>query len=355
MNNKTVVVVSIIAFVILAIIGNYNLEKIYGGTFSSAHLPKDIISQTEFLFYKEGKYSTVAVTKDPLEGATNLLINGKGQGSNALNDLRVNFLLSYLPLILNQEGESALVIGLGTGTTSGHLASSLPTTTVEIEQVILETTIYFDEINRNVLQNRNHSVIFDDARNYLLKNTKKYDIISQEPSDPWQSFSTSLYSREFFELVKEDLSEKGVFTNWVPIYTMTPKDFQNVYKTFHEVFPYVLVFVNINENENFPIPLKTSEIILVGTENPISVSDISKNFDSLDYYSKQHLKAIGIASSVDLENLFLFSEKDADAYIQNARIITDDNLILESSTGKRYISGEAMEVISDINKFLEKE
>jgi spermidine synthase len=350
---KKIFLIVLVLFVILGFFGKYNINQMYSGSFSTTVFSKQLVEKTEFLYYKEGLHSTVAVTKDPLEGAINLLVNGKSEGSTVIRDLRVYFLLSYLPLLLNSNAEDALVIGLGTGTTSGHLARSVKTHTLEIEPAILKTSTYFKEINLNVLENENHTITIIDARNYLLKDKESYDIISQDPCDPWQSSSASLYSKEFFELTYEHLNENGLLVIWVPIYTTSPDDFRSFYKTFNSVFPNVIIFANIKENEKIPHNLKTSELILVGSKEKIFYEEkIKENFDLLSYDSKEHLKAIHIGSASDLLNLLIVTNEDIKGYGEEAELVTDDNLKLELSTAKRFLTKNATEVVLDIGRYL---
>jgi spermidine synthase len=295
----------------------------------------------------------VTVIKDPFE-AIALLINGKGQGSNIITDLRVNFLLAYLPLLLKPESEESLVIGLGTGTTSGQLAKFTNVTTVEIEPAVVDASKHFWFMNLNVLENPNHKLIITDGRNYLLQSKEKFDIIVPEPCDPWQSFSAALYSKEFFELVKGHLNEDGLYVQWVPIYELSVDDFKSFYRTFNSVFPNVIAFANIKEDEPLPVPIRynTSEIIFVGSTKEIEYENIRENFDKLPLKSKEDLRAIRINSANDLFHLLLFTSEEMEGYAADAPLITDDNLKLEFSTAMKALYQDPREVIDDINEFL---
>jgi spermidine synthase len=254
--------------------------------------------------------------------------------------------------VLRPESKNALVIGLGTGTTSGQLAQFMNVTTIEIEPTIVEAAEYFGSINLDVLNNPNHKLVLADGRNWLLLTEEKFDIISQEPCDPWQPFSAYLYSKEFFELVKEHLSKDGLFVKWVPIYTMSIEDFKSIYRTFNSVFPYVVAFVNLKEGEPFPVKLTTSEIILVGSTQKIELENLVNNFDQLPPEAKSYLRVIWIRSASDLLNLVLFTSEEIEGYANNAPIVTDDNSILEFSTAKNALVGNPRVIIEDISKFM---
>lgn len=352
---KKVIPLGLILFLIFAYFGNYKIQELYSSGFYRTQFSKEVLSKTEFLYYVEGLHATIAVTRDPVEGATVLLINGKGQGSTVFSDVRVNTLLAYLPMFLRPEAEKSLVIGLGTGTTPGHLAQRTKVTTVEIEPAILEASKFFNVFNLDVLENPNHNIVVTDVRNYLLKSKEKYDTIIPEPSDPWQSFSTHLFSKEFLELASNHLNDNGIYVQWVPIYEMNIDDFKSFYKTFSSVFPNVVAFANLKNNENFPVRLETTEIILVGSkEKFFDEKEFRKNFNNLFPLYQEYLKAIWINSFDNLANLQLFTDEQMKGYGDEAEYITDDNAKLEFSTPRNVLNSAPDEVILDIEKYLNK-
>ena len=350
--SKKILPIFIIIFLILGLVGNYNIKQMHSGGFYRTG--EGVKTLGGVVYYEEGLYATVTVRELSTAKGHSLFINGKGQGSSEITDLRVNFLLAYLPELIKPDSENVLVIGLGTGTTSGQISQIKKTTTVEIEPAVVDATEYFTFFNLNVLENPNHTLIIDDARNYLLKTETKYDIIVQEPSDPWQSFSTSLYSKEFFKLVYDHLDDDGLYVHWVPIYTMEVEDFRSFYKTFNSVFPYTSGFANMKLDEDTPVKYGTSQIIFIGSKNKIEIgkNNINSNYDSLPYQSKQYLNAIRLSSGDEIYHLLLFTGDDLENYAENARLITDDNPFLEFSTAKKALNQNPKEIVDNINKFI---
>jgi len=350
---KKIILIVLILFMVFGFFGNYSIQEMHSGGFYRTDAVYEDVG--DVVYYEEGVYATVSV-REIFEGKS-LFINGKGQGGSSITDLRVNYLLSHLPLLIEPEINKALVIGLGTGTTSGQLAQYTNVKTIEIELKVLEASDYFSEFNLNVLENPNHEIIIDDGRNYLLRNNEKYDVIIPEPSDPWQSFSTNLFSKEFFELAEEDLSENGLYLQWVPIYQMSVEDFKSTYRTFNSVFPYVVGFVNIKPTENTPVKFETSEIILIGSKNEIKINEqiFNKNYEILSEESKRHLRAIRLDSGKDILNLLLFDSRALVDYGKNSKIITDDNLILEFSTSKNVLNQNPKQVIEGLKEVCRNE
>ncbi len=351
---KKTIPVALVLFFALAYIGDYKIKNLYPGGFYRTQYSKELLEKTEFLYYKEGLHATVAVVRDPLEGARGLLINGKGQGSTAFPDMRVNSFLAYLPVLFQPEGKEALIIGLGTGTTSGHLSQLMSVTTVEIEPAILGAAEHFKDINLNVLENPNHKIVIADGRNYLLRNEEKYDFIIPEPSDPWQSFSSFLFSKEFMELAAEHLTDGGIFVQWVPIYQMSVEDFKSLYNTFNSVFPSVIAFANVKESEELPREFETTQIILLGSKKDIFTEErLKDSFENLSQEIKEeYLGAVWINSADDLLDLVLFNSDQVAGYADGAEYLTDDNARLEFSTAKNVLHISPKGVILNIEEFL---
>ena len=135
---------------------------------------------------------------------------------------------------------------------------------------------------------------------------------------------------------------------------MSPEYFKSFYKTFNSVFPYNLAFANIKPDEDTPVKFGTSEIILVGSKKKIEINEerFIQNYNSLPELSKQHLSSIRLASGDEIYHLLLFTSEQMQNYADDAKLVTDDNLILEFSTAKKVLNQEPEEVINDIEKFI---
>lgn len=186
----------------------------------------------------EGLETAVALqTKD----AYAFVLNGKIDG-NALNDSGMQVMGGVLPAILHPNPKRALVVGLGTGSTAGWLAT-LPSIeqvdVVEIEPAILEVARRCAPVNENVLNNPKVKVIIADAREVLLTAGGKYDVIFSEPSNPYRAGIASLFTQEFYAAVKERLADGGLFAQWLQAYEVDALTVQQVYATLSSQFPSV--------------------------------------------------------------------------------------------------------------------
>jgi hypothetical protein len=76
--------------------------------------------------------------------------------------------------------------------------------------------------NARALEDPRSRVHFDDAKTYFSAQQKRYDLIVSEPSNPWVSGVSGLFSREFYANTRRYLRDGGLLLQWVHVYEMTP-------------------------------------------------------------------------------------------------------------------------------------
>ncbi len=187
------------------------------------------------LYYRESLYQNVMVQSDGVDLV--LRLDGKPQCNTRDSTTTGLINLAYVPFQLYltnyEQPQTGLNIGLGCGITSVVMSKNLNTTTIEIDPAVVEANkFFFDSID--------HRLIIDDARNWLLRNNEKFDIITSEPTDPWMSWN--LHTKEYFEILSNHVTENGVVAQWIPVYELHDKNLLIMYNTFHSVFPYVYVY-----------------------------------------------------------------------------------------------------------------
>lgn len=161
------------------------------------------------------------------------------------------------------EARSFLNVGLGTGMTLAAAVGSgiKDIDCVEVNPAVKEAVekYFYPDIFKRPGRPR---FIFADARNYLAINPKKYDIISSEPSYPTDDSVSHLFTKEFFELVKSRLTDKGVFCQWIPFHILGNRGTTVMIKTFTEVFPNSYIW-NV-----FPLPnVPAADILMLGSNS----------------------------------------------------------------------------------------
>jgi len=189
----------------------------------------------------DGVESSIAIS---VANDLNFEVNGKHDGS-AVSDAGTQVMGGLVGAMFHPNAESALVIGLGTGSTAGWLGavSSIERVdVVELEPQVLRVARDFAIVNRSVLQNPKVVVTIGDAREVLATSRKTYDIILSEPSNPYRAGVASLFTREFYEMAAEHLGQGGIFLQWVQAYEVDAKTLRTVFATIGSVFPAVEVW-----------------------------------------------------------------------------------------------------------------
>jgi hypothetical protein len=159
-----------------------------------------------------------------------------------LADAGTQVMAPMIGAVLHPNPKKVMVIGLGTGTSSGWLGSIESVErvdTVELEPAVLEMVRRSSPVNHAVLENDKVNVIIGDGREVLLTTKEKYDVIFSEPSNLHRVGISSLYTLEFYQAVAKRLNENGLFTQWVQAYHVDPETLKTLYATLASVFPYV--------------------------------------------------------------------------------------------------------------------
>jgi len=249
---------------------------------------KEAVERQGILFYKESLYQSITVI--PHEGGEILKLNGKAQcatsGITSLGLIR----LATIPyeLFENNYGkpQTSLNVGLGCGVTSKQLSELLEVTTIEIDPVVVEA-------NEKFFAKIDHRLIIDDARNWLLRNDEKFDIIVTEPSDPYHN-NGMLFTKEYFLLLSNRLTENGLVSQWVPTFELLDNDLIIFYNTFHSVFPYVYAY----QME----PDTYKQLIFIGSKKPLKIE--SGNFY---FFSHEDFKDVETELNTDDKPIIEFS------------------------------------------------
>ena len=90
---------------------------------------------------------------------------------------------------------------------------------VDISREILELSdLVYPDPAQHPLRDPRVRVHVEDGRNFLLNSAERWDLITGEPPPPKNSGVGTLYSREYFELVRARLAPGGIHTYWLPVY-----------------------------------------------------------------------------------------------------------------------------------------
>lgn len=318
------------------------------GAFPDIAAAEETLEDVDVLFYREGPYSTVTVVHTL--GYIGLKSDGRGEASTLPEDLRHQFLLAYIPMLLHKNPEKVLDIGVGAGFTLGAIENfdSKQIDAVEIDPAILEASEkFFSRFNNDALNDPRIRIFTTDGRNYLLMTEGKYDVIVSAPSHPLTSGVSHLFTKEFFELSKAHLNEDGIYCQWVPGHRFSPEEHKIVVKTFTSVFPHTILWINNVDALNDSSQMVDS--FLIGSMHPIEIDrericEIVNENEKI----KGDLDTIGVDSADEFFSLMILDEGGVVSYAADEdRLNTDDFPIIEFQAPKSLLEDSVVR-LSDI-------
>jgi spermidine synthase len=198
-------------------------------------------SAKTFLYVGEGAHASVAVVEHESEGVRSFHVGGKSVASSLPEDMRLQRMLGHLPALFHPRPRSVLVVGFGTGVTAGSFVPYPEVERIvvcEVEPLVLEAAgRHFAAESYGVLEDPRVEVVHDDARHFVATTRERFDVISADPIHPWMEGSATLFSLEYYELLKARLAPGGVVAQWVPVYQIDEAAVRSAIATFVRVFP----------------------------------------------------------------------------------------------------------------------
>ncbi|PYR59776.1 MAG: SAM-dependent methyltransferase [Acidobacteria bacterium] len=314
------------------------------------------VGQADYIYVGEGWNASVAVSRLS-NGVLNYHNAGKVQASSEPQDMRLQRMLGHLTTLIPAQTRTVLVIGCGAGVTAGAVSIDprLERETIaEIEPLVPSVvSTYFSEHNFDVVRNKKVHVTIDDARHFVLTTRETFDAVTSDPLDPWVKGAAMLYTREFFELVKQHLNPGGVVTLFVQLYESNTEAVKSEIATFFEAFPNGIVWGNTNNGVGY-------DLVLLGQVEPtrIDIDAIQARLNLPEYAPvAQSLREIGFNSAVDLFSTYAGQASDLSGWLRDATINRDRNLRLQYLAGlglNLYQSGTIYSDMLAYSKFPER-
>ena len=261
-------------------------------------------------------------------GVRTLYTNGKLQGDDG-PEMVAQRRFAHFPALFLEREEHAMVVGLGTGVTLGTVAS-YPFRTIDVAEIspsiVDAARTFYAAQSYHALDDPRVKLHHEDGRSLLLVGDTRYDLVTIELTSVWFAGAASLYSHEFYELVRSRLAPGGVLQQWVQLHHIRPRELGVIVRTLQGAFPHVALFLGGEQG------------ILVASERPLVAS--RERLARLDRDPHLHATLDGRPAESLLDDLVA---SDAEltrlaADIATAHggpiVSTDDNLFLEVATPK---------------------
>lgn len=284
---------------------------------------KRFYDESKLVYYEEGAGGTVGVTE--AHNHLSIQINGKTDGGTSTVDIPPQILVSAFPLIVHPNPKTVEIIGLGSGISTGT-ATLFPTNEIDCIELlpeVVKANRFFSSFNHNALKDKRVNLIIDDARHHLTYHDQKYDIIISEPSNPWISGVSNLFTLDFFKIAKSRLKEDGIMSQWIQMNSLDTKELKILLNTYKAVFPYVTVWAS-----------SPQDLVVLGSKSRIELNPSRAGSVLQNREVKEELQKVGINNLEDLFGRYMMGNNEIERFTKGVGLNTDDHPIIEFEAPK---------------------
>ena len=259
------------AVVVSLVLGQIDPRMMVAGVFRNGQAR--LAENEKVLYLRDGKTATVSVTHYA-DGVVTIATNGKPDAGMPLSpkaapsqDEATMGMLGVIPLAMHPAPRNIAVIGWGSGlSTHTLLGSKRPrrVDTIEIEKAMYDGARIFHSRNWRAYEDPRSHVQFDDARTYFSTRNTRYDVIVSEPSNPWVSGVSSLFTEEFYQFLSAHLSSDGIIVQWIHGYELNDALLGTMIAALLQEFPNSDIYLT-----------NTADLVIVGYKGRRHPSDWS--------------------------------------------------------------------------------
>ena len=279
------------------------------------------LESAEVLSYDEGVGSTVKVFRDR-RGDKFLSIDGFPVAGTSPGMQDAQKSLAHVPMLLTPVASPKVnIIGFGSGGTSSAIFryGVEKIDCVELVPGVIAAARWFPEMNRGVLGEPEYHLIHGDGRNYAQVTGERYDVISIDATSPKMAGNGSLYTLEFYRLLRERLTGDGLLVQWLPFHLLSDAETRMTARTFQAVFPHTTLWLS---------PLRHHGV-LVGTIKPLQIDVQALRRKLALKTTREELEPMLAAGLLDFLSWFVMGEDALARYVGDGRFNTDDHPYLE--------------------------
>jgi len=172
-------------------------------------------------------------------------------------------IVGALSSLFSPHTDLALVLGLGSGATASVVGSLFNhTDVVEINPVVRENLFRMRQWNFDIEHNPHVNIIVDDAIHYSKATSSHYDLILNTVTTPLYFSSAKLYTRDFFEIIKQHLNPEGIYVTWMDA-RIGDRGADIILRTIRKHFRYCALLY-----------IKSAYFLLVCSDSPIHANPV---------------------------------------------------------------------------------
>ena len=263
------------------------------------------------LFNQDGKTATISVIKN--DNLVSIRTNGKpdaaifvgGPAEEVAFDEPTMALIPTLVLAQRPGAKTAAVIGFGSGMSTSTLLMDPRlerVDTIEIEPMMVRGAQHFRPVVSRAYDDPRSNIIIDDAKSYFARSKRRYDLIVSEPSNPWVSGVSSLFTEEFYRHVTQYLNEDGVFGQWIQLYEFDDDLLAAITTALNAVFKDYAIYASADND--VVIVARKSGALQHASDEVFSYPDLARELARLGFRNADDLERRRLAGRDTIRVLF---------------------------------------------------
>jgi spermidine synthase len=268
----------------------------------------------ERIFWKEeGVQTSVSIHTHAFRGWL-MYLDGLHQASDSPEMVRLHRLIGHLPMVLHPKPQRALVVGLGGGATPGAVSQhDAEVLVVELSDTVRKGAEFFKHVNYDLFARPNVRVRVDDGRNFLSLTDARFDVVTADLIQPIHAGAGNLYSREYFQLVHDALTDDGVVLQWIG--HRPDSQYKLIMRTFLDVFPHTTLWADGQ--------------LMVGGKRPLRLARAPFEAKRANDVTRAALDEIGLDSFETLTSWFVAGPDELRRFVGDGPLLTDDRPLVE--------------------------
>ncbi len=197
------------------------------------------------LHAERSRHQEIVLTR--FRGDVRLFLDGNLQFAS-VDEHRYHEALVHVPLSVAERRRRVLLLGAGDGLAARELLKHKDVesiTVVDLDPAILALAREHPEVRRlngGALDDPRVTTVAADAFGFLALRRALWDVIIADLPDPNNAALARLYTREFYELVRQNLAPDGVFVTQATSPYYASRAFRGIEATVGAVFPGTLAY-----------------------------------------------------------------------------------------------------------------
>lgn len=263
--------------------------------------------------------------------------------------------LIHQPMLAHKKPERVAVIGGGDGGAMREIlkhGSVKKAYLIDLDPGVVEASKkHLAEVSAGALQDERVEIVYEEGRTFLER-SGKFDVIVCDITDPFSGLSAKLFTKEFYQLVKDRLGDGGVFATQAEAayfsHLYFKISFPTIIKTLRAIFDYVVPYTAF-------IPSYGNEwgfAMAANSKNPLGLGDgeitarmrsrkIRTRFYTPRLYNRLTILPLNIQKAIE-EHGDVVKDQEADELIKlrervaslEEKLLRDEILALGSKVGE---------------------